>query len=329
MKEELISIIVPVYNVELYLERCLKSIINQAYNNWELILVNDGSTDCSGQICQNYAAADKRIIYLKQHNQGQAVARNKALEIAKGKYICFVDSDDWVDSNYLKCLYEAIEKNDSDVAMCAYAIIGNGKKIVKYVPTDKETFKVDEFKSKLIRDEIYSFLVDKIFKKEIINGNRFSPGIYYEDYCFYHKLLPKIKKDVPIVNKPLYFYFQRESSTTHTRAYKNVLDYFNAHKNRFELDYISVEDKVYCLKWLLLAYVRFLQIDKCNEFIRYNCKKYIISTDKGIFVKAKKILPLKLLIYFLLAFHFPALFRFIFKLYKTVINLTENFKKII
>ena len=209
MNYYLISIIVPVFNVEKYVERCLKSIENQTYTNWELILVNDGSTDDSGKICQNFAVKDNRIIYMDQQNLGQSVARNRALDIAKGKYICFIDSDDWVDLNYLKFLYEAIYNFDSDIAICGYYISSDYENIVNLVHTNKSIFKVNEFKTLLVKDKIKSFLVNKIFKKEIIGSCRFIPGIYYEDYCFYNEILPNIKKDIPVVNKPLYYYYQR------------------------------------------------------------------------------------------------------------------------
>ncbi len=317
MSNDLISIITPVFNVERYVARCLNSIINQTYTNWELILVNDGSTDNSGYICRDFAQKDKRIIYIEQNNQGQSVARNKALDIAKGKYICFVDSDDWVDFDYLRCLYETIKENNSEIAICAHFLSENQKNILKYVPTDKQIFKVDEFKNKLIKDEIRSFLVDKIFSKEVINGSRFIPGIYYEDYRFYNEILPKLNKDIPVINKPLYYYYQRENSTTHVRKFKHVFDQFNAYKSRFELKYINNDEKAYCLKGLCFTYLKLLQLRDCNKDTICNSKQYILSINKTLFLKAKKLMAPRIIVLFLIAFHFPIIYKFLFNL-KTI-----------
>ena len=320
MHKDLISIITPVYNVEPYIKRCLKSIINQTYTNWELILVNDGSSDKSGEICYSFANKDNRIIYLEQDNQGQSSARNKALDKVRGKYICFIDSDDWVDERYLEYLYDAIEYNNSEIAICGHIVTNGIINQTIYVPTNKTILNANEFKRKLIIDEIRSFLVDKIFLKEIINGNRFIKGIYYEDYRFYNEILPKITKDVPVVNKPLYYYFQRINSTTHIRRFKHVLDQYNAYKSRFELNYLNQEEKAYCLKGLLQTYCRFLQVKNFDKKNLYKFKKYILTTDKLLFSEAKKLMTPNSLALFLLAFRFPILYKIIFKLYKLFIN---------
>ena len=118
--EDLISIIVPVYNVEKYLEQCLESLLNQTYKNIEIIVVNDGSTDCSLDILKRYALKDKRIKIYSQKNQGLSKARNKALEQIDGKYIMFVDSDDWIEINTCETALYELKKNDSDIVMWAY-----------------------------------------------------------------------------------------------------------------------------------------------------------------------------------------------------------------
>ena len=117
---ELISIIVPIYNTEKYLGQCLDSIINQSYTNFEVLLINDGSTDSSGMICQEYVARDSRFRYFEKDNGGVASARNLGLERSSGAYITFIDSDDWVEFNYLDVLYTALKENDTDVAISTY-----------------------------------------------------------------------------------------------------------------------------------------------------------------------------------------------------------------
>lgn len=318
MSNDLISIITPVYNTGLFLERCLNSIINQSYTNWELILVNDGSTDNSRDICYSFAQKDNRIIYLEQSNQGQAVARNKALDIIKGKYICFVDSDDWIDPNFIKYLYEAIDNNSAQIAMCAHCITDNKRNEIVYVPTVLDILSCGDFKNKLIKDEIRSYLCDKIFIKNIFDDIRFTPGIFYEDYHFYNKILSYIKSNIPVVNKPLYFYYQRFSSTVHTRNLKHIIDFYKTTISRFELDFLNNDEKAYVLKRIMVAYLQLSNLDEYDRKIISECKKYIMSIDKLTYSKALTILKnskLKKYIYFLLAFHFPLFYRIILKSY--------------
>ena len=116
---EKVSIIVPVYNVEKYLECCLESLINQTLKDIEIICVNDGSTDNSGKILENYAAKDNRIKVIHQVNGGQAAARNNGLNAVNGKYINFIDSDDWVDLDFIEKLYDAAERNSADIAVAS------------------------------------------------------------------------------------------------------------------------------------------------------------------------------------------------------------------
>lgn len=118
-----ISIIVPVYKVEKYLKRCVDSILNQTFEDFECILVDDGSPDRCGEICEEYGKKDSRIKVLHQKNQGQGSAKNAGLKIAEGQYICFVDSDDWIEKNYLEIMYTHAVKYDVDVVMCGYRMV--------------------------------------------------------------------------------------------------------------------------------------------------------------------------------------------------------------
>ena len=120
MKEELVSIVVPVHNVECYIERCLKSIRQQTYRNLEIILIDDGSTDNSGKICDKYAKIDKRITVIHRKNLGPSGARNIGIEIANGVYIAFLDADDFIRIDYIEILYRLIKHNDAEIAICNY-----------------------------------------------------------------------------------------------------------------------------------------------------------------------------------------------------------------
>ena len=119
-KNPVISIIVPVYNVEKYLDRCIQSILVQSFKKFELVLINDGSTDNSLKICQKYREEDNRIVLISQPNKGLSAARNTGLENIHGEYVCFIDSDDFVEKNYLRSLYNNLEKNKADISICEY-----------------------------------------------------------------------------------------------------------------------------------------------------------------------------------------------------------------
>ena len=135
---DLISVIVPVYNVEKYIKKCLDSIIYQTYKNIEIILVDDGSTDNSGIICDVYKERDKRIKVIHKKNNGVSAARNTGIENANGKWISFVDSDDWIDKNYFEILISKIYNNDIDCILCCYnRVVKNNVEKVKYVTEEK------------------------------------------------------------------------------------------------------------------------------------------------------------------------------------------------
>lgn len=323
-QNDLISIIMSVYNVESYLERSLNSVLNQTYKNWELLIVNDGSTDRSKEICLAYAEKDKRIVYLEQENQGISVTRNLALKHCKGKYICYVDADDWAEPDFLQELYNAIKDHDSEIAICGFYSFDD-KCIKTYsFPFDKQLLTCSEFRSKLIKNEIQSFMWNKIFDKNIFNGVEFIPGVSFQDMSFFDEILPKLRKDVPVINKPLYYYNQRTTSAVHIRKLKRELDYFRALKSRYELDYITKEEKAYCLKYLLIGFYYFYQIKDFNQDVVDNCKNYIKQAPNYLFAKAKKLLTKKELVRFSLAFYCPIVYRTLFNIYRFIEKIRGN-----
>ncbi len=201
-----ISVIIPVYNVEKYIQDCIESLINQTFHDCEFIFVNDGSTDNSKLIIESYLGKDKRIILLNQENKGVSVARNQGIAIAKGKYIGFVDSDDWVEEDMYQQLYDTIEQFQSDVVLCNMFSYIDGKQYVsKYEFPDNQYLNLDFIQNKLWRhliekDDLYSSC-NKLFKSSIIKehtiefpaGNELS-----EDNVFNLKYFNKIKSFVYI-----------------------------------------------------------------------------------------------------------------------------------
>lgn len=210
-----ISIIVPVYNVEKYLHECVNSILEQTFTDFELILVNDGSQDNSGAICDEYAAKDNRITIIHQENQGQAAARNNAIAIAKGEWIHFVDSDDSIHPQMLEILYSAVDETTqiSMCGLCKGAISPAGFSSQK---SDYRFKKCPVTEKELISmyNDFYQYWVvwAKLIKKEIVEKHLFTPGRIYEDTAVVFKWINETEF-VNITDEPLYFYRVNPNST--------------------------------------------------------------------------------------------------------------------
>lgn len=200
-----ISIIVPVYNVEKYLKRCLDSIVNQSFNDFELILINDGSIDKSGIICDEYAQIDKRIKVVHKENEGVSLTRNLGISIASGEYITFIDSDDWIEQDFLKKAIEYIKKNNVSILITGF-VFENNKKIFNIFNGEKdEIFLNNEIKKEFLKQNKFSWTVyDKFFKREIIKKYKFDSRIKIgEDMLFCWQIFKNIEK---IGYLPLYKY---------------------------------------------------------------------------------------------------------------------------
>lgn len=228
---DLISIIIPVYNTEKYLSRCLDSIINQTYTNLEIIIIDDGSSDNSYDICLEYAKKDKRIKLIKQKNMGLSATRNKGIRLATGKYIGFVDSDDVISLKMYEILYNNIKKYKSEVALCDFCTFS------KDVTFEDECTpiifdKKEVIKELLIDRNITSHVVDKLYSKELFSNITFPINKKYEDILTTYKLLQKVKKSVYIPSK-LYGYYQRDDSITGNYNKNTVLDYIYAINERY------------------------------------------------------------------------------------------------
>ena len=210
-REVLISIIVPVYNGERYIFKCLNSLLNQTLKEIEIIVVNDGSSDRTIEILRKLAKKDFRIKIINyKKNQGCSKARNIGIRVAKGKYLSFIDSDDYIDKDYYKVLYKSIEKNEADLVVCGIKEIENNKLLREVTVRDYKTlldFACDE--------NIFGFPVNKLYKKEIIAQNNiiFPEKISLsEDLVFNFRYLLKIKKVVS--EKTIFYYYIKHSTNT-------------------------------------------------------------------------------------------------------------------
>lgn len=218
----LVSVIVPVYNVEKYLSRCLKSLTDQVYKSIEIIVVDDGSTDKSSAIAERFAHHDNRIRVFHKRNGGQGSARNVGLDNAKGDYYCFVDSDDWVDKDYVLKMVSCLEANNADIVMCGVERVwDNGTRVRNKISNNKE-YVVPDVHQFLFHASYVS--CDKIYKKELFNNLRYSEIRTFEDYATIPLVLARAKKIIGIPDT-LYYYFWRVNSTTNVKkADFNILN---------------------------------------------------------------------------------------------------------
>ncbi len=191
---EIISIIVPVYNVEKYLDRCIQSILNQTYPYFELILVDDGSSDNSGKMCDEYAKKDDRIIVIHQENNGLSSARNKGIENSKGEFLSFVDSDDWISKDYLKEMYNEQKKTKADLVICNIDCItlhDNKYNSLNYEsPIVDEIFDSKTMLQKLMENNNWYYVVacNKLYKKSLFKNCKYPSGMFHEDEFIIHHI---------------------------------------------------------------------------------------------------------------------------------------------
>ncbi len=264
MMGEKISVIVPVYNVEAYLERCVESILHQTYTNFELILINDGSTDSSGQICDDLAYQYENIKVYHIKNAGVSNARNIGIQLATGVWITFVDSDDFVTKDYLATLASAVEGGNVGFVIAPLHHIKNG--IVTDLPPysgRKELWSTEETMKELLMTTKTSFFpVAKLFKGDLLVDEKFNTDYHLaEDALFLTELLLKTRCSSVFIDKPIYYYDHREGSAT-TSVNRYVFDTIEVYKNiitqvsqvfpnlKYELknrecwSYITVYDKI-------------------------------------------------------------------------------------
>ena len=231
--KELISVIVPVYNVEDYLGKCIDSIINQTYYNLEIILIDDGSTDKSGIICDNYKKIDKRIKVVHQENAGLSNARNTGLDLANGSLISFVDSDDYLELSMLEELKHTMDITKSDISVCDFNRIIDGDKKNKNKQTNEIIILKNKDKYIYLQNEynsIYPNAWNKLYKKELFDNIRYPDGKLFEDTYIICDLLSKAKV-VSYLSKPLYNYVYRKESIMNNYSY-NHLDQVIAHDKK-------------------------------------------------------------------------------------------------
>ncbi len=219
---EKIGIIVPVYNVEIYLRRCIESILKQTFEDFEVILIDDGSTDRSGRICDEYAKKDARIQVVHKDNSGVADTRNKGLEIVETEYITFIDADDYVDSHYLETLYNLMKKYNGDLVISYHIVLqeDRGRKSKGRNRRDKRTCKeaivskAEVYKAMLGNEGMITSVWGKLYHRNLFQTVRYPVGEIYEDMSVISEIVEKSRRIVA-TSYSGYYYIQRSGSITH------------------------------------------------------------------------------------------------------------------
>lgn len=301
-----ISVVVPVYNVRTYLEKAVYSIINQKYENLEIILVDDGSTDGSGELCDQLKEIDNRVVVYHKENGGLSSARNCGARKATGNYVIFIDSDDYIHSEMISSLYDEIKKADADVSVCGIMNVYNTKEIpqcnnthMRFVYNQKEFLK-----ELLIGEKIPGSICNKLLKKEVVEKISFPEGKIYED-AFYHLELVKVAKTYVITTKPYYYYYHRSNSIT-TQKYNprkfDIIEVYTKYKKYIDVEYPDLKEEAF----FRLSYGYFVVLDSMllvdnykelehyQKVIRFLKKNAFLIFKNPIFRKGRRIAALAL-----------------------------------
>ena len=277
METALISVIVPVYNVAQYLEKSIASIQKQTYQNLEIILVDDGSTDESGRLCDLSAEQDDRVLVLHKNNEGLSQARNDGMKQAHGDYLIFIDSDDYIHPDMIQSLYEQLIQEDADVSSCGVMnVYANDESPQSanqddYFVCDSQTF----LREYLIGEKIPGTICNKLIKREIATTLSFPKGLIYED-AYYHFDLIKLAKKYVVNTRPYYYYFHRgDSITTKPYAEKDLayIDIYQKFYNEVVKNYPDLKE----VAFFRLAYAHFFILDKMLLIEDYReIKEYLV-----------------------------------------------------
>ncbi|MBV5315067.1 MAG: glycosyltransferase [Prolixibacteraceae bacterium] len=301
----LISVIVPIYKVEPYLKRCVDSILSQTYQNLEIILVDDGSPDNCGQICDDLAKTDSRIKVIHKPNGGLSDARNAGLEIAKGELIGFVDSDDFIHPDMYKDLLDQIKKNNADIAQCSFIRVTGDEKIPSNEPENLRIVSNLEALEYIYTPYCVDFIVawNKLYKKELFKDLRFPKSKIHEDEFTTYKLFYRSKK-IALIDRKYYYYFQSPNSIIRSSFSVKKLDYAEAMEERIaffkenKLDaFYALAQKKYAL-WLLNFYYRnYKAINKSTEVKsliigKYKAQEKLIRENNAYTTRLRKTLQI-------------------------------------
>lgn len=294
-----ISVIVPIYNVEKYLERCLNSIRNQTFKNFDVIMIDDGSDDGSSKIAETFAKNDERFLFYRVGHSGVSNARNVGLSKADGEYIAFVDSDDFVEPEYLEYLYNAAVNNDCKISSCSYSHVYENKPGVDFPVKIRKlrtgVYSKEYYTKQVICDwKVRSYLWNKLWHRSLFFDNNITfPNMYFEDIATVARLSFHANK-VAVIDKPLYHYYARSNSIMTTVRVEKINDYILAYgiiRNHIEYRRKGKIYRVALIRFALIIYfANYYNVFKlhlvCRSFKGWLKNQHI--SNKNIFHFAKR-----------------------------------------
>ena len=277
MEEALVSVIIPVYNVEKYLKKCVDSVLNQTYRNLDIILVDDGSTDLSGKMCDKLGIDDKRVTVIHKQNGGLSDARNAGLNVARGEYYAFVDSDDYISSDMIEIMVNSARENSCEIAICNMVRFSeSGESALFYHPVDQKQILLGENRFKTLKQPS---VCNKLFKASLFQNIRFPKGKYYEDTFVYHELLYRAKC-VVLTGSNSYLYLERSDSIVGSPKYTSrYFDFIEAVWKRAEF-LIENNVKSYGEEACLSLYAAFSSAVKYIKRDRKNKQNFKIAREQ-------------------------------------------------
>lgn len=288
----LISVIVPIYNVEKYLARCVDSIVNQTYKNLEIILIDDGSPDRCPQMCDDYAEKESRIKVVHKKNGGLSDARNAGMAVATGEYISFIDSDDYVSDDFFECLLDVMNKENSDIVECSVVKFYEDNRFDEFSDDlSVKTYDTQDAMSALIAENpFHQHVWNKLYKTELVKDIPYAVGKLNEDEFWTYQVFGRANK-VSKLNKTMYYYFQRNSSIMGVGYNIRRLDALEGKANRqkyIENNFpdLSMQAKIDLYGSCMFAYQSVLKFmsgadkKKALELIRKYRKMYNLSFDE-------------------------------------------------
>jgi len=300
---------VPIYNVENYLRKCIDSIINQTYNNLEIILVDDGSPDNCGKICDEYAEVDSRIKVIHKENGGLSDARNVGIDVATGKYIAFIDSDDYIDKCFIEYLCTLCKKNDAYIAECDFVKFYDDK--IEIINDEKEEFIFNnkEMINRIYNEESYIKTVivwNKLYKTSLFKDIRFPKGKIHEDEFTTYKLYWNSNNRIAVTNKKLYYYRYNQESIMGSKFSLRRLDYIQAleerlkfFKNKNQIDLYDKTLELYAYR--LIEYYNLIKKYVANSKIEQKelLRKFKKNYHKFLNLDVRKSTKIKYLLFLL------------------------------
>ena len=226
----MISVIVPVYKVEPYLQQCVDSILNQTYRDLEVLLIDDGSPDRCGEICDEYERQDKRVRVFHTENRGLSAARNLGLREATGEYIGFVDSDDWIDPDMYDVLLKRLEETGADICVCGFWY--EYASTIKECKLQEAVYSAETALRMLLHERISNHAWNKLYRKELFQNVVFPEDVYFEDIVIMHRIIKEVN-NLTTISVMGYHYRQREGSISKSCGTKSLVDYADAHIRRY------------------------------------------------------------------------------------------------